>query len=112
MGEERSNPARELPRRDPGVEDARARLLEWSVDADAALHEQVHQVIESVTAKTRRVLPWAIGGIVVMGLLGRRRKGDAGPARSWIGTLRTAIAVATTVLPLVRPFFEKKPESE
>ncbi len=103
------------------VQEAKLRLLEWSEQADEEMHQQVHALLESAKAGTRKVVPWAAGAALLFGLLsgrgGARGDGDhpgehGGPIRAGIRMLRTAVRVAIFVLPLVKPFFAKRPARE
>ena len=98
----------------PGTEEAKLRLLEWSIEADAELHAQVQSLIAQAKSTVRTAAPWAAGAALVAGLFfGRKRKNrDSGePSRgSPLASLGSILKVATTVAPVVMSFLRSRRE--
>jgi len=98
------------------VEEAKRRLLEWSDEADEGLRQELQQAIESVKGSARRAVPWAAGAAAVLGFLmlkgrkggGEGAEGGEGLLRRGVGVLRAAIRVGMFVLPLAKPFFNRR----
>jgi len=90
------------------VEDAKSSLLDWGVDADAELHEQIHALTEGVRVGARKTVPWAVGGAAALGLLAmlfRRHapRGRSPRAGGWLGLgLRLAFQLWPIVSAILR----------
>jgi hypothetical protein len=108
---------------DISVQEAKARLLAWSEQADVEVHQELRAALATAKRGALATLPWAAGAALLMGLLTGRRKrdkesghagsGGAGGIGKLIGAARTAIRVATFALPLVRAFLaSRRPSRE
>jgi hypothetical protein len=96
--------------------DAKAALLDWSMQADAELLAQLQDLVGSVKAKARKATPWAAGAAVLTGLLfgrKRRRRRDVDesdePARGGTaGRIGSMVRIAFDLLPFILPLLRRR----
>ncbi|HMN41365.1 MAG TPA: hypothetical protein PKE29_11005 [Phycisphaerales bacterium] len=88
-------------------EEAKLRLLEWSIETDAEIHAR----IEGLVGQAKKAAPWAAGLALVSGLvLGRtRRKRDpSGPSGGL--PIASILRIATVVAPVVLQILKARRE--